>query len=111
MKLPQAVTGLSPGPRNKKEAFALYLKGVLMGIADLIPGVSGGTIAFITGIYQQLIDAISSVNQEVLKDLLRERVFMRLEEFIGSFRSSSWRCIYLCNRFCSLATILWSIIG
>lgn len=74
MKLPQAMMA-SPGPRNKKEVITLYLKGVLMGIADLIPGVSGGTIAFITGIYQQLIDAISSVNQEVLKDLLRGKIF------------------------------------
>lgn len=39
----------------------LASKGVAMGIADIIPGVSGGTIAFISGIYEQLIAAISSV--------------------------------------------------
>ncbi|EMF45678.1 membrane protein [Planococcus halocryophilus Or1] len=34
-------------------------RGVLMGISDLIPGVSGGTIAFILGIYDRLLEAIS----------------------------------------------------
>lgn len=39
----------------------LATKGFAMGIADIIPGVSGGTIAFITGIYENLIAAINSV--------------------------------------------------
>ena len=37
----------------------LFLKGMAMGAADVVPGVSGGTIAFITGIYERLIGAIS----------------------------------------------------
>ncbi len=43
---------------NKKiiSNFFIFLKGVAMGAADIIPGVSGGTIAFITGIYEELID-------------------------------------------------------
>jgi putative membrane protein len=41
-----------------------------MGAADVIPGVSGGTIAFITGIYQRLINAIKAVDLEALKLLL-----------------------------------------
>lgn len=40
----------------------IYLKGMAMGAADVVPGVSGGTIAFITGIYERLIQAIRSVN-------------------------------------------------
>ena len=39
----------------------LYLKGILMGICDLIPGISGGTIAFITGIYERFITAIKNI--------------------------------------------------
>lgn len=39
----------------------LLLKGMAMGIAEVIPGVSGGTIAFITGIYEELIETIKSV--------------------------------------------------
>ena len=44
----------------KREWIEVYLKGLLMGLADIIPGVSGGTIAFITGIYERLINAIKS---------------------------------------------------
>ncbi len=50
----------SPGPCGCKSTFFLFLKGFCMGGADIIPGVSGGTIAFITGIYTQLVDAIRS---------------------------------------------------
>ena len=48
----------------------LYLKGVFMGIAEIIPGVSGGTIAFITGIYEELINSIKSINTITLKLLI-----------------------------------------
>ncbi len=43
------------------ERVKLAAKGFFMGIAEAIPGVSGGTIAFITGIYQELIDTINSI--------------------------------------------------
>ncbi|MFB6129196.1 MAG: DUF368 domain-containing protein, partial [Salinigranum sp.] len=39
----------------------VYLKGVCMGAADAVPGVSGGTIALITGIYERLIGAVTSI--------------------------------------------------
>ena len=39
-----------------------FLKGMCMGIAEVIPGVSGGTIAFITGIYERLLNCIKSFN-------------------------------------------------
>lgn len=61
----------SPGPRNFPEFIALWLRAFLMGIADLIPGVSGGTIAFITGIYDQVLGAIASLDKEALMLLLR----------------------------------------
>ena len=44
----------SPGPASVKKAVSLALKGICMGSADVIPGVSGGTIALITGIYEAL---------------------------------------------------------
>ncbi len=47
--------------RNMKESFILFLKGLFMGMADIIPGVSGGTIALITGIYEELIFSISNI--------------------------------------------------
>lgn len=43
-----------------KSQFGLALKGMAMGIAEVIPGVSGGTIAFITGIYEKLINTIKA---------------------------------------------------
>ena len=45
-----------------------------MGVADVIPGVSGGTIAFISGIYDELIDSIRSVDGSVLKLLLKFQI-------------------------------------
>ncbi|AMK11988.1 DUF368 domain-containing protein [Pseudodesulfovibrio indicus] len=61
----------APGPRNTREAVLLWLKGLCMGGADIIPGVSGGTIAFITGIYGDLVDAIRSFDGLFLRRLLR----------------------------------------
>jgi len=49
--------------------FVIYLKGILMGICDLIPGISGGTIAFITGIYARLITAVKSFSLILAKNL------------------------------------------
>ncbi|MCA9058288.1 MAG: DUF368 domain-containing protein [Planctomycetaceae bacterium] len=48
--------------------------GFLMGAADIVPGVSGGTVAFILGIYDRLIDAISNVDSHFIGLLLRRRV-------------------------------------
>lgn len=44
-----------------KRSFFLYLKGLAIGAADVVPGVSGGTIAFISGIYDELLHSISAV--------------------------------------------------
>lgn len=60
--------------RTKKDYLLILLKGIGMGAADVVPGVSGGTIAFITGIYQELIDSIKSVNLSALKLLFKGRI-------------------------------------
>ncbi len=52
---------------NQKFSFSLFLKGMAMGAANVIPGVSGGTIALITGIYERLINAIKSFDWQALK--------------------------------------------
>ncbi|PCJ15054.1 MAG: DUF368 domain-containing protein [Gammaproteobacteria bacterium] len=55
-----------------KKYGSLYLKGLAMGAADVVPGVSGGTIAFITNIYQELLDSISAFSRlENYKVLLK----------------------------------------
>ena len=60
----------SPGPASLKKASVLSLKGLCMGSADVIPGVSGGTIALITGIYEDLILALKSIDVNWVKKIL-----------------------------------------
>jgi putative membrane protein len=50
--------------------FGITLRGICMGAADVVPGVSGGTMAFILGIYEELIEAIRSFNLPFIKALL-----------------------------------------
>ena len=57
--------------RQVKDYILLFLKGIGMGGADVVPGVSGGTIAFITGIYEELLDSIKSFDQSALQLLLK----------------------------------------
>ncbi|GJM62117.1 DUF368 domain-containing protein [Persicobacter diffluens] len=54
-----------------KSYFTLFLKGMGMGAADVVPGVSGGTIAFITGIYETLINSIKSVDATAIRLLFK----------------------------------------
>lgn len=60
--------------RNLKDYGLLLLKGMGMGAADVVPGVSGGTIAFIVGIYEELIDSIKSINGVSLKLLFTGKI-------------------------------------
>jgi putative membrane protein len=52
---------------STKDYLRLFFTGFTMGSADIVPGVSGGTIAFIFGVYEELIDSIKTVSGEVLK--------------------------------------------
>lgn len=63
-------------------------KGMCMGAADVIPGVSGGTIAFIMGIYAELLDSIKSVNGEALKLLLKGKIGAFWKHINGTFLAS-----------------------
>ena len=78
------------------------VKGACMGAADVIPGVSGGTIAFITGIYDQLIGSINSINGTALK------LF-----FSGKFKEF-WKHIngsFLVSLFCGILVSVLSLAG
>ena len=57
---------------NLTKHFITGVKGFGMGAANVIPGVSGGTIAFITGIYTELLDSIKSINLNALRTLFRQ---------------------------------------
>ncbi len=54
-----------------REHAGVYLRGLAMGACDIIPGVSGGTIALITGIYERLVGAIGSIDPASVKHLVR----------------------------------------
>lgn len=63
---------ISPPKRTLKDYLLLMLNGFMMGSADIVPGVSGGTMAFILGVYDELIESIQAT-VPFLRDLLRLR--------------------------------------
>lgn len=71
--------------RNFKDYSILVLKGMGMGASDVVPGVSGGTIAFITGIYEELIDSIKSINLDALRSLFKFRFNEFWKKINGNF--------------------------
>jgi putative membrane protein len=64
---------------------AVFLRGVAMGAADVVPGVSGGTIAFITGIYDELIDSIKAFDLAAVRVLFRQGPAAFWRHVNGSF--------------------------
>jgi putative membrane protein len=71
--------------RNLKEYIVVGLKGMAMGVADVVPGVSGGTIAFISGIYEELLTAVSNVNFKLLRTLKTAGIKAAWKQVNGSF--------------------------
>ena len=56
---------------RSKEPLVIFIKGLFMGTADIVPGVSGGTIALITGIYERLVHAISSIDLRFISHFIK----------------------------------------
>ena len=71
-----------------------------MGAADVVPGVSGGTIAFITGIYEELIDSIKSIDLQAIKLLFR----FRFREFWNKINGT-----FLISVVCGIAISIFSL--
>lgn len=71
--------------RKLSDYSLLFIKGMGMGAADVVPGVSGGTIAFITGIYEELITSIKSIDLEALKLLLKLKAGLFWKKINGNF--------------------------
>jgi len=59
---------------NKPFRISVFFKGMGMGAADVVPGVSGGTVAFITGIYEELINSLTSFNLGALRLLFSGKI-------------------------------------
>lgn len=71
--------------RKIKDYIIISLKGMAMGAADVVPGVSGGTIAFISGIYEELLGSISNINLELFKTLKNEGFKIAWKKLNGNF--------------------------
>ena len=71
--------------RSPLDYLILALKGMAMGAADVVPGVSGGTIAFISGIYEELISTLNTINFSLLKQLKTEGFKSAWKKANGSF--------------------------
>jgi len=71
--------------RKLIQYLVITLKGIAMGAADVVPGVSGGTIAFISGIYEELLSSISSVSLKSLRILKTEGVKPFWKAINGNF--------------------------
>lgn len=71
--------------RTLKEYLSIGAKGACMGAADVIPGVSGGTIAFIMGIYDEFVGSIASINAEAVRLLFSGRLRQFWKHINGNF--------------------------
>lgn len=83
------------------EAMMAFLKGILIGIANIIPGVSGGTVALLLGIYQRLVEAAAAVNGVVVRKTLA----------LLSFRRAAWSSFWRVCRDKDLFFLGWIGVG
>ncbi len=93
-----------------KNPLLLFFKGVAMGAADVVPGVSGGTIAFITGIYDELLGSIKKLGPEALMVLFRQGFFAFWHFINGSFLLTLGCGIFL-SLFTLAKLISWLLVA
>jgi len=83
-----------------RKYLVLIFKGFCMGIADIIPGVSGGTIAFLMGIYEELIESLHSFNLSFVRKILKGK-------FHEAFAATGWK--FLLVLLCGILTAIFSL--
>jgi putative membrane protein len=71
--------------RTKSGYLSVTAKGILMGAADAVPGVSGGTIAFMTGIYEELIFSLKQCSTGALRVLFQSGIKATWQHINGGF--------------------------
>ena len=81
--------------RTIKDYLVIGLKGMAMGAADIVPGVSGGTIAFISGIYEELLGSISAIKFSLLKQLKEEGIASVWKAINGNFLTALFLGIFI----------------
>ncbi|MDV7140741.1 DUF368 domain-containing protein [Maribacter sp. TH_r10] len=90
--------------RNLLQYFFITLKGMAMGAADVVPGVSGGTIAFISGIYEELITSINNIKPSLITDWKNEGFKVFWQKLNGNFLVALFLGIFI--SLFSLATLV-----
>jgi len=90
---------------RRKDYIMLVLKGFGMGMADIIPGISGGTIAFLLGIYEDLIGAIKSIDLKFLQLLCRFKIREAFSsvawQFLGAVFAGIGGAIFILSQWIS----------
>lgn len=71
--------------RRPGDWLTLYLKGMAMGAADSVPGVSGGTVAFMTGIYEELVYSLQAMNHKAVQTLFTRGIPACWKQINGNF--------------------------
>lgn len=94
--------------RSLKDYIIISLKGMAMGAADVVPGVSGGTIAFISGIYEELLNSISSFKFSLINVLKNEGIKVVWKKINGSFLLALF--IGICFSVLSLAKLIETLL-
>ena len=94
--------------KHVKPTLLLYGKGLAMGAADVVPGVSGGTIAFITGIYDKLLSSLKQCGPGALKVLFSEGVAACWKHINGTFLVTLFAGI-LTSVFTFARVITWAL--
>jgi putative membrane protein len=94
--------------RSLKDYIIVSLKGMAMGAADVVPGVSGGTIAFISGIYEELLNSISSFKFSLINVLNNEGIKVVWKKINGSFLLALF--IGICFSVLSLAKLIENLL-
>ena len=96
--------------RRFLDYFVVSLKGIAMGAADVVPGVSGGTIAFISGIYEELLESIDSIDLNLFKVWKKDGFRAAWKSINGNFLASLFLGIIL--SIASLAkAIKWLLVN
>lgn len=63
----------------------ILVTGLIMGMAEVVPGISGGTVAFISGYYERLLTALSRIRFDLVRRLLQQGPFKRMAAFRWHF--------------------------
>lgn len=92
--------------RTFLQYFFITLKGIAMGAADVVPGVSGGTIAFISGIYEELIASINNINFSLFKTLKKEGFKVAWNKLNGNFLLALFTGIFI-SLFSLATAVSW----